>query len=408
MSVLPQPGLVLSEMASLVEPNDSLEVDLAEANGQVLAQPVQASWDFPRADNSAMDGFAYYGDIPSEAALKVIGEIAAGAPTSARVQSGEAMAIMTGGWVPQGADRVVPVEQTVAVGDSLIRVQRPASAGAHIRCRGEVHQAGRILIQAGVRMNAVHLAIAASEGLSTVQIFRKPKVAFVVTGNEVVPAAPGRRTSLAPGELFDSHTPLVTGLLAAIGVQAESLGIAGDHVDTVDKMLRDGLDSDVLITTGGVSAGRYDLVPEVVASLGFEIVQHKAAMQPGKPVLIARRNRQWLIGLPGNPAAVLVALHVFVLPLLRALQGDPNAWGLSHPRVSLAEPISPHLNKTRFLPATIDQTGTVYVVPSIGSHHIGPYAEGQLLIELPPGDDGVPVGTELDAIPILSLQASLS
>lgn len=402
---LPTPLEAWSLVAARIRTLDAETVPLAEALDRHLANDLSARWDLPRADLSAMDGFAYQGDLEPGTELSEIGEIPAGASDLPRVDSGQAVAIMTGGWVPQGADRVIPVEATRRQDERRITIDRPVEAGANIRRRAEVHRAGQVVVAAGRRLDAVHLGVAASEGIAQVEVVRRPRLGLLVTGNEVLAAAPDG--DLPAGVLLDSHTPLVTGLCREFGLELRSLGIGGDDRRDLAARLEDA-ELDVLITTGGVSAGRYDLVPETVEDLGYETLVHRVGMQPGKPILIGRRDRsggspQWVIGLPGNPAAVFVGFHLFVVPLVRTLAGCTEAWERSRCRVESEVPMDPHRLRTRYLPAVVtgsDATRRARPRIPVGSHDLGAFAGAQVLLEVEPGEQRLAPGTVLEAISV--------
>ncbi len=403
MEPLPTPHLVWSQIQPHIAATECHQVALQDALGRVLAAPIEAHWDYPRADVSAMDGYAYRGDHQPGAQLKVIGEVAAGAPFAEVVESGCAVAIMTGAWLPEGTDRVVPVEQTTLLNDSTVTIQVPTVRGAHIRRQAEVHSAGQSLVASPTRLNPIHLSMAAGEGRTTVRAFSKPKVGTLITGNEVVTASGSAPIELTAGTIADSHTPLLHGMLDGLGIEPVALGVVGDQMKTLRSSLDQTADLDLVITTGGVSAGRYDLIPEALTSVGFTISHHKVAMQPGKPILIARRQRQWAIGLPGNPAAVLVGFHVFVLPLLKALEGDNDVWDQVRIQQQLSSPIYPHREKTRYLPAHSDDRGRSRVTVPIGSHHLAAFASAPCLLEIPPGETAMDIGTSVSSIRILGL-----
>lgn len=407
MPSLPSPSQAWQRIEPRLRPLPPERVDLAAALGCTAAVDVKARWDHPRADLSAMDGYAYRGDAEAGASLREVAEIAAGDAGDTKLeQVGAAVAIMTGGWVPDGADRVVPFENTSSLGQGRQRLDRPVDAGANIRRRGEVYRAGEILLPRGTVLDAVHLALAAAEGHASLEATRRPRVGLLVTGNEVRNAVDG--SDLPPGALLDSHTPMVDGLCAGIGLDLQPLGVASDSGDELAERLAID-DVDVLITTGGVSAGRYDLVPDAATGVGFETIVHRVAMQPGKPVLIARRERgqdrtQWLVGLPGNPAAVLVGFHLFVVPLLRALGGGGTEWRHGWLTVALDEPVQPHAQRTRYLPATLTPGGGgARVRAPVGSHDLRPFAGADILLEVEPGERSLPAGTEAPAIPLLKL-----
>lgn len=398
MTKLPSPDQAWAQIADRIQPLVSEEVELPSALGRRLRGTVTATWDHPRADLSAMDGYAYAGEVESGAVLREVAEIAAGDEVQVEVQEGTAVAIMTGGWVPPGADRVVPFENCTSDAEGEIRIRKPVGAGANIRRRGEVHAAGTTLIAEETLLDAVHLGVAASEGYTRLEVVRQPRVDLLVTGNEVLRSLPA--SGVPEGALLDSHTPLLTALCRQAGIDPYARGVAGDCVAELESHLR-STDADLMITTGGVSAGRHDLVPDAAAEAGFEVLVHGVAMQPGKPLLVGVRSRpgasqQWLIGLPGNPAAVFVGFHVFVAPLLRRLAGESNS--VKKPfRVS--KPLRPHAWRTRYLPGVLaDAAGsTLEARTPVGSHDLAAWASAEFLVVLAPGPE---VTTRVLALPL--------
>ena len=391
MSELPSPDQAWAQIADRIQPLGVEEVELSAALGCRLSGTINASWDHPRADLSAMDGYAYAGAVEAGAVLREVAEIAAGDGALTEVREGLAVAIMTGGWIPPGADRVVPFENCACdskagLEQGMVRIEQPVAAGANIRRRGEVHTAGTSLVAGGTLLDAVHLGVAASEGHTRLEVVRQPRVDLLTTGNEVLQSLPP--TGLPAGALLDSHTPMLSALCRQTGVNPTARGVASDNTAELASHFGSS-DADVMITTGGVSAGRHDLVPDVAAEAGFKVLVHGVAMQPGKPLLVGVRSRpgaspQWLIGLPGNPAAVFVGFHVFAAPLITELAG-----GSKRPRATLrvSTPLSPHAWRTRYLPGfRVDGTGsTVEVGAPVGSHDLTAWASADFLIELKPG-----------------------
>ncbi len=391
----PDPHQAWALIADRIEPLGTELGDLPSALDRRLSGAVVARWDQPRSDLSAMDGYACVGDLSPGAVLSEIAEIAAGDEVHAEVQGGTAAAIMTGGWLPQGADRVVPFEHCssgaeAGLPEGKIRIDRPVAAGANIRRQGEVYTAGTRLIDDGTRLDAVHLGVAASEGRTDLEVARQPRVGLLVTGNEVLPSLPA--AGLPKGALLDSHTPMLSALCRNAGVDPVALGVVDDNAAELKSRLA-STDADLIVTTGGVSVGRHDHVPDVVKELGFDVLVHGVAMQPGKPVLVGVRagdqsSVQWIVGLPGNPAAVFVGFHIFVAPLLRGLGGG-GLTGPTRRRVRSATPLIPHPSRTRYLPASfVDASASTVVVRlPVGSHDLPSWAAADVLVELAPGSE---------------------
>jgi molybdopterin molybdotransferase len=306
---------VLEHVQSL--PAESVAVGAAA--GRVTAEPARAVVDLPPFASSAMDGYAVRAvDLPGR--LQVVGHIAAGRPAERPLAAGQAMAISTGGVVPEGADAVIPIEYVVHHGNE-IEVEASLGAGKHVRPRGGDARAGDVVVEAGTRLGAAQLGALAAAGLAAVSCARRPRVAVLATGTEL--ARPGE--PLAPGQVYESNGLMLAAALAASGADIEVLPVVADDESAHRAGLERGLAADVLVTSGGVSVGPHDLVRRIEAELGVEEVFWRVAIKPGKPVSFGVRGATLVFGLPGNPVSSLVGCELFAKPALRALQGlrDP-------------------------------------------------------------------------------------
>ncbi len=302
-----------------VRPLEAEPVPLARAAGRVLAETVLATVDLPPFDSSAMDGYAVSAaDTPGR--LLVTAPSAAGRPSAGRVAAGEAAPISTGAVVPAGADAVVPVERTRHDGAAIV-VEAVAS-GDNVRARGGDIAAGAVVARAGSRLSPWIIGALAAVGRDHAVCGRRPRVNLLATGSEL--RAPGE--PLAPGEIYESNTLLLAAQAAEAGADTRALDAVPDDEEATRRALEDGLDGDVLITSGGVSVGQHDLVRGALAALGVDEVFWRVAVRPGKPVAFGVRGSTLVFGLPGNPVSVLVGFELFVRPALLALQGaaDPE------------------------------------------------------------------------------------
>lgn len=372
-------------------------VPRADSLGRVLAAPIAATVDQPPADVSAMDGYALGEGAAAGAPLAVVGTAAAGDPPAFAVPAGAAARIMTGAPLPAGADRVVPIEETDG-GTTGVVVHRLPPPGAHVRRRGEVTRAGEPLLPVGRLLDPPSIALLASHGVASVEVVAPPRLALLATGDEVVPpdADPG------PGRLRDSNTPLLAAATAALGVVAEPLGISPDRPEALRALLAAGLERDVLLVTGGVSMGAFDFVEETLAGLGCRVLVDGVAMQPGKPLLVARSAAgRWIFGLPGNPASVLVTFRLFVHPLLSRLLGRSAGFFDAFAGV-LAGPLPAGGDRDRFLPATLALAGgRLEVTPRSprGSHDLVAWAGAGGLVRVRPGSPAAVPGDRCEALP---------
>jgi molybdopterin molybdotransferase len=317
------PPLTLDEAQARVlaraQPLQTETVRTEDAAGRVTAAAVRAAVDLPPFASSAMDGFAVRAaDVPGT--LPIVARIPAGRPAGRPLAAGEAMAISTGGVVPDGADAVVPVEDVVQR-DNSIEVTHAVAPGAHVRPRGADVAAGEVVVDGGARLGAAQLGALAAAGVVTFPCARRPRVSVLATGSELARAG----EPLAPGQVYESNGLMLAAALAAAGAEVETLPAVADDEAAHREALERGLAADVLVTSGGVSVGPHDLVRRIEAELGVEEVFWQVAVKPGKPVSFGVRGATLVFGLPGNPVSSFVGCELLVKPALRALQGlrDP-------------------------------------------------------------------------------------
>ena len=326
-------------------------VPLRDAHGRVLREDVVAPFDVPEADNSAMDGYAVRAEdiarVP--ASLRVIGVVPAGTVAATRVEAGTAMRIMTGALVPDGADTVVHVEITDD-GDDVVSVLESLRRGANIRSRGEDMRGGATVLNAGIPIRAAELGVLASVQKTIVRVARRPTVAILSTGDELVDVDEPR----APGKVVNSNAYAMEALVTEAGAISRTFGIVRDTREATIAALERALACDFVITTGGVSVGSFDFVKDALAVLGAETKFWRVAMKPGKPVVVSTLRDRVIFGLPGNPVSCMVSFHLFVLPALRKAMGQER--GLFHGaiEVRLASPLRSALDRRIYYRVRID------------------------------------------------------
>jgi molybdopterin molybdotransferase len=316
LSVVEALGRVLANARPLAAET----VALADAHGRVLADDLKARRTQPPADVSAMDGYAVRGEdvATAPARLKLVGEVAAGHPFDRPIGPGQAARIFTGGVVPPGADTVAIQEIAERDGDA-VTFKKATEKGRNVRRKGLDFQAGDVLLARGKRLTARDLALAAAMNHAVLPVHRRPKVAMLATGDELVP--PGQEPG--PGQIVYSNGFALMAQVAAGGAEVIDLGIAPDRLDATIAAVRRAREqkADVLVTTGGASVGEHDLVQKAFAAEGMALSFWKVAMRPGRPLMHGRLGEMEVLGLPGNPVSAFVCTLLFVVPLLRRLTG---------------------------------------------------------------------------------------
>ncbi|CAD5259712.1 Molybdopterin molybdenumtransferase [Bosea sp. 62] len=320
MSLTPVPVALKALLDSVPGPTKAETLPLAHCAGRVLAGDVAALRTQPPFANSAMDGYAARAaDLEPGKELKVIGESAAGRGFPSPVGPGETVRIFTGAPIPDGADAILIQEHAEGVGSPVIRVTSPANKGQFIRPAGLDFETGEILLKAGRRLDSAALGLAAAAGHPTLSVRRKPLVAILATGDELV--LPGE--PVGPDQIVASNSFALAALIEQAGGTALDLGIARDnHPDLANKIdAARKASADVLITLGGASVGEHDLVQAALKAQGMELGFWKIAMRPGKPMMMGRLGPMVALGLPGNPVSSIVCGHLFAMPLVEALLG---------------------------------------------------------------------------------------
>lgn len=292
---------------------------LEDSLGRILREDVLATRDMPPADNSAMDGYAVraedLADVPVR--LRVTDDIAAGHPPTHALEPGTAARIMTGAFVPEGADTIVQVELTDG-GTDFVTITKALARGASVRRRGEDMRAGDVVIRSGMRIGAAEIAMLAAVQRTTVSVGRRPTVAILSTGDELVDVG----DALTPGKIVNTNGPLLAALVREVGAIPRMLGIVRDTKEATIAALETALESDFVLSSGGVSVGAFDFVKDALDALGAETKFWRVAMKPGKPVVLSRLRDRVILGLPGNPVSSFVSFHLFAAPALRKAMGQ--------------------------------------------------------------------------------------
>lgn len=390
---------VRAEVLKSMRRLDTETIPFDEGVGRVLAEAVVSSEDVPHFANSAMDGFAVRATDVSEpdAVLEVLADLPAGQVASVSMSDGQAIRIMTGAPMPDGADTVVRVEDTTAEGDK-VRIHTVVEEGTYVREAGGDVRAGQVVFDPGLRMGPIHVGVLATLGLVEPVVSRRPRVGVMSTGNELQPPA---TQNLAPGMIRDSNRPMLVGLLEDAGAEVIDYGRIGDDADELRAALgRAAVETDAIVTTGGVSMGDYDVTKLVLREeAGVDFI--KVAMKPGKPLAFGRLGGAPFFGLPGNPVSVVVSFEQFVRPALLTMQG---ARAVLRPQMTVAagERLVTDPAKTVFLRVRLEGDGAALRATQAGgqaSNILSVAAVADAFAVVPIGvetiDEGEPVLIEL-------------
>jgi molybdopterin molybdotransferase len=406
-----------AQMLARVVPLPVETVALQEALGRVLAEPIESRLTLPPWDNSAMDGFAVRStdidgaDDDHPIKLRVIGESAAGRSFPGQVGEGTAVRILTGAPLPDGADSVVPVEDTdapwgAAALPQTVRITASRPPGSHIRRIGSDLREGYPLLAAGTELAPAALAVAAAGGHAQLSVHHAPRVAILATGDELVPVG----QPLAVDQIPDSNTVGLTAQAREAGADVRSLGIATDELNVVVARLRAALEwADVIVVSGGVSVGAHDVVKDAFAEIGT-VSLWRVAVQPGKPLAfgsapnVGREGDVLLFGLPGNPVSSFVTFELFVRPVLRRLSGHADVIGRDHVTAVLAEPVSKSPGRRAFLRVRLEGNDDLGWTASLAggqdSHVLSALAAANGLAIVSEDVDSVAAGASVDVLRI--------
>ena len=350
-----------------VSPLSAESVTLLDAGGRVLAEDVNAPYEMPRWDNSAMDGFALREeDCRPAAQLTICGYIpAGGSAENIQVTPGCAVKIMTGAPTPAGCHAVVPIEETEEDGKTVVLKGTP-QVGDHIRFRGEDIRRDELVMTVGSVLRPAEISLLASFGFTTVKVFQRPKVAILSTGDELV--EPGE--AIGPGQIVNSNAYSLAAAVKEVGGEPLMLGIARDNRESLKGKLTEGLQADVLITTAGVSMGDLDLVCEMLQETGVEQLFWKVDIKPGRPTAFGLKDGKPVFSLPGNPVSTLVTFEEFVRPALLKMQGLQKVIK-PFTKATLKKAVNKKPGRVQFLRVLVAEDGDRLVAASSGDQNTG-------------------------------------
>lgn len=375
------------------------QTELGLARGRILAEDIVADCDLPPFDRAQMDGYAVRAaDVANAPAhLRIVGESAAGAGWHHEMKTGEAVRIMTGAPVPAGADAVQQVELT-RENDSRVEILEPVELGRSIVRQASEISSGETVLRAGEEINAAMIATLASFGYAKVKVARRPRVAVMATGSELVDAdqKPGQ------DQIRDSNNYTIAAYAEMSNAVVERLPLAGDDTEELKRQIsRAAEHADVLITSGGVSMGVYDFTKAALKELGAEIFFERVALRPGKPTVFGRLGNTLVFGLPGNPVSVSVTFNLFVRTALRAMQGAAQTM-LQDDHAVLVRDLKGSIDRESYLPAVLrtDEEGTLLAEPLKwgGSSDFVAFARATALINVPPGQRAISTGSPVRVV----------
>jgi molybdopterin molybdotransferase len=389
----------LARVTQGLVPLETERVSIDQATGRVLAEDLGARLTQPPFDASAMDGYAVRAEDVAAlpATLRLVGQSAAGAGFRGSVRRGETVRIFTGAPVPEGADTVV-IQEDAEQASGMVTI-KGMSPARHIRPRGQDFKEGEVLLAAGTRLGPCELMLAAAMNQPELPVRRKPKVAILATGDEVVP--PG--SELAPDQIVSSVPLGLAALIESHGGEAMSLGIAKDEPESLVTLARAGRAADILLTIGGASVGERDLVATALKSEGLELDFWRIAMRPGKPMLYGRLGNQRVLGVPGNPVSALICAHVFLKPMLSRMLGLAEE-ARPAPEVVLGEALEANGEREHYMRARSewreDGARIVRPLPSQDSSLVAALARADCLIVRAPHAPALPRGARVRIMPL--------
>src|SRR5205809_5899835 len=381
---------VIEQVAKMRGPRTSASVSVWDALALVLAEEVKTDREYPPFDRSTRDGYAVRaGEIKPEAQLKCAGEIKAGDTVTEALAPRTCVQIMTGAAVPAGADAVVMIEYTQREGE-LVRFERGAQAGQNIVPRGSEARAGQMILKPGMRLGFAELALAAQVGATQLQCAKRPRMAILSTGDEVV------LIDQQPGafQIRNSNSVSLAAQVRIAGGDPVVLGNAADRVEDLGEKIERGLKEDALVLSGGVSMGKYDLVESVLKAMGAEFFFDAVAIRPGRPAVFGMCQGKAVFGLPGNPVSTMVTFELFVAPAIDLLSGA-DARELPLVEARLAAPLNEKSGLTHFLPARVEWREQVPEVKAIrwqGSGDIAALASANCFLVVPTDREKIEVG----------------
>ncbi|WP_414051964.1 molybdopterin molybdotransferase MoeA [Macrococcus animalis] len=377
-----------------------IDINYLDSLNYVLAEDIIATYDIPMFNKSPYDGFAIRSEASDGAsgekriAFKVIDHIGAGTVSEKAIKGNEAVRIMTGAKIPNGADSVVMLEQTVATDDGFT-LRKTFTQGENISFQGEECKRGDVVIQRGTVINAGVIAVLATFSYATVKVYQKPSVAIIATGSELVDI----KEKLVPGKIRNSNGPMIMGLCKDMHIEVNSYHVKADDYDVLFKVVEEAMQQhDIVITTGGVSVGDFDYMPQIYKDLKAEVLFNKIAMRPGSVTTVAVSDDKFLFGLSGNPSACYTGFELYTRPVIHKLMGETEVYP-TFVKATLSEDFTKANPFTRFTRSDLDfKTMTVKPSGFNKSNAVVAIATSNSMIVLPGGSRGFVTGDTVDVL----------
>lgn len=393
----------IEKLESRVKPLKAEEISVLKSYGRILRENIRSPLSIPPFDRSAMDGYAVKAaDLPGASVkkpvtLKVLEDIPAGQVGKFRLKKGTAARIMTGAPLPRGADTVVMVEDTKTEQDRVL-IKKTLARGTHVAPAGEDINKGERVLRTGTLIGAAEMGMMASTGRSKVKVSIKPRVCVISTGSEIL--KPGK--ALQPGHIFDANGYALAGLATEMGAGARFLGIAPDRKGALERKIAQAKDAHLLVLSGGVSVGDYDLVQDILLDMGIKQIFYQVNIKPGKPIFAGNQGKRFVLGLPGHPVSCMVTFMLFAGLLIDTLLGKEDI-GPRRGQAYLSVPLGLKPDRRKFLRGILAETdGCLTVTPfhAQESSILKSMVTANVLIDVPEGVTGLKAGCLVDIIHI--------
>ncbi|NOR45078.1 MAG: hypothetical protein GQ534_05770 [Candidatus Delongbacteria bacterium] len=352
---------LVGEIAQTLNP---ISIPVINSVGYILDEDIYSPLDMPPFVKSAMDGYAYKNEIKdyTKIELKNIGMVAAGDFFTGNIKSDECISIMTGAPLPDSTDTVIPIENTEKEGD-LITFRKNMITGANVCLKGEDISKGALILEKGTLIKTSHIALLSSAGYENIKVIRKPKIAILNTGSEII--EPGKE--LKAGQIYNSNGQMLQAMCNNLNYDAEYIGIAEDTEETLKNAIKQGLEYDILLISGGVSMGEFDLVPGMLKESGVDKIFHKVKIKPGKPLFFGKHSNGLVFGLPGNPLSNFVGFTLFVTTAVKKMSSLSDIYPEFKSGI-LTKEFRQRSGRRNFFPATIEKNNDQYFITPVDSN----------------------------------------